>query len=672
MSEGTGFEGAFKRLVGSGRTVGDRLINDRRVPLISATGSCNMGEKVGVAVAQRLGRSLLELGGNNAVVVLNDADVDMVMAADVYIGRAAPGIVSKEMVQSMAKGAIVFALANPIPEIMPDVALKAGAAVVGSGRSDFPNEISSAYVAPGLFRGLLDVRAWRITEATYLTAAETIAGLVPEEKLSAGHLVPPIFEFHVAARLARVVAETAIELGDARVEVSPEEVEAKTLKIVYENEYTVLPAVPPRKKKMDIMEESIDLHHRYQGVLEVKVKIPIRDEYILNKLYLPPEAAQASLVLAREPHKVYDLTCKANLVAIVSDGSAVLGLGNIGPRAAIPVMEGKAVLFKTFAGVEAFPICVCTQNMDEIVELVKAISPTFGGINLEDISAPRCFEIEERLKKETDIPIFHDDQHGTAVVVLAGLNNALKVLDKELSTVRIVMNGAGAAAIAVTKLLMTAGVQDITLCDEFGSVFEGRKEKMNRVLEEITQVTNRDNQKGDLASVIQGADVLIGLSVGNTVTQDMVKSMNRDPIVFAMANPVPEIWPDEAYAAGAKVVVTGRSDFPNQVNNCSAFPGIFRGALDVRATDITKGMKIAAAEAIANYITDDKLEPGYIIPHAMDFKVPPVVAAAVAKAAVEEGVARIKVSPEEVAAQTLEYLYEGHLRHLKGEIESTR
>jgi len=597
---------------------------------------------------------------------------DMMMGADVYIGLSAPGIVSKEMVQSMAKGAIVFALANPIPEIMPDVALKAGAAVVGSGRSDFPNEISSAYVAPGLFRGLLDVRAWRITEATYLTAAETIAGLVPEEKLSAGHLVPPIFEFHVAARLARVVAETAIELGDARVEVSPEEVEAKTLKIVYENEYTVLPAVPPRKKKMDIMEESIDLHHRYQGVLEVKVKIPIRDEYILNKLYLPPEAAQASLVLAREPHKVYDLTCKANLVAIVSDGSAVLGLGNIGPRAAIPVMEGKAVLFKTFAGVEAFPICVCTQNMDEIVELVKAISPTFGGINLEDISAPRCFEIEERLKKETDIPIFHDDQHGTAIVVLAGLINALKVVDKELSTVRIVMNGAGAAAIAVTKLLMTAGVQDITLCDEFGSVFEGRKEKMNRVLEEITQVTNRDNQKGDLASVIQGADVLIGLSVGNTVTQDMVKSMNRDPIVFAMANPVPEIWPDEAYAAGAKVVVTGRSDFPNQVNNCSAFPGIFRGALDVRATDITKGMKIAAAEAIANYITDDKLEPGYIIPHAMDFKVPPVVAAAVAKAAVEEGVARIKVSPEEVAAQTLEYLYEGHLRHLKGEIESTR
>jgi malate dehydrogenase (oxaloacetate-decarboxylating) len=590
---------------------------------------------------------------------------DMMEGADVFIGLSAPGIVSKEMVKSMAKNAIVFALANPIPEIMPDEALKAGAAVVGSGRSDFPNEINSAYVAPGLFRGLLDVRAWRITEATYLAAAETIAGLVPETKIGAERIVPQIFDFHVAAKVARVVAETAIERGDARVEVSPEEIEEKTLKIVYENEYTVLPPVPPRKKKMDVNQESIDLHHRYQGVLQVKVKVPIRDEFILNKLYLPPEAAQASLLLSKQPEKVYDLTCKANLVAIVSDGSAVLGLGNIGPRAAIPVMEGKAILFKTFAGVEAFPICICTQNMDEIVELVKAISPTFGGVNLEDISAPRCFEIEERLKKETDIPIFHDDQHGTAIVVLAGIINALKVVGKKLPDIKIVMNGAGAAAIAVAKLLMVAGATDITLCDEFGTVYEGRKEKMNRVMEEMAQVTNKENIRGDLATVIKGADVLLGLSVGNTVTREMVKSMGKDPIVFAMANPVPEIWPDDAYAAGAKVVVTGRSDFPNQVNNSSVFPGIFRGALDVRATDITKGMKLAAARAIADFVTDDELEPGYIIPSAMNFKVPPRVAAAVARAAVEEGVARIKVSPEEVEAQTLEYLYEGHLRYLK-------
>ncbi len=595
---------------------------------------------------------------------------DMMDGADVFIGFSAPGIVSGEMVKSMAKDAIVFALANPVPEIMPDEALKAGAAVVGSGRSDFPNEINSAYVAPGIFRGLLDVRAWRITDATYLAAAETIASMVPEDKLNPTYLVPPIFDFQVAASVARVTAETAIQRGDARVEVSPAEVEEKTRKIVYENVYTVLPAPPERKKKMDVMEESIDLHHRYQGVLEIKVKVPIRDEYILKRVYLPPEGAEASIVLSREPEKVYDLTCKANLVAIVSDGTAVLGLGDIGPRAALPVMEGKAILFKTFAGVEAFPICICTQDVDEIVALVKAISPTFGGVNLEDISAPRCFEIEERLKKETDIPIFHDDQHGTAVVALAGLINALRIVDKKMDEVKIVMNGAGASAIATAKLLMTAGAKNFILCDTTGSIYKGRKERMNRVKEEMAEITNFDKVKGSIKDVIKGADVFLGLSAPGTVTQDMVKSMSKDPIVFAMANPTPEIMPEDAHAAGAAVVATGRSDFPNQVNNCLAFPGIFRGALDVRATDITENMKIAAAHAIANFIDEKNVRPDYIIPDAMNFKVPPQVAAAVAQAAIDDGVARIKVSPEEVAAQTMEYLYEGHLRHIKGKLDS--
>ncbi|UCG38158.1 MAG: NADP-dependent malic enzyme, partial [bacterium] len=463
---------------------------------------------------------------------------DMLAGADVYIGLSAPGIVSREMIKSMAKGSIVFALANPIPEIMPDEAVKAGATVVGSGRSDFPNEINSAYVAPGIFRGLLDVRAWRITEATYLAAAETVAGMLPESKINAGNIVPAIFDFHVASQVARVVAQTALDRGDARVVVSPEEVEKKTLKIVYENEYTILPPPPPRKKKMSNMEESIDLHHRYQGVLEIKVKVPIRDEFILNRLYLPPEAAEASILLSREPEKVYDLTCKANLVGIVSDGSAVLGLGNIGPRAALPVMEGKAILFKTFAGVEAFPVCICTQDVDEIVELVKAISPTFGGINLEDISAPRCFEIEERLRKDTDIPVFHDDQHGTAVVTLAAMMNALKIVGKEMPAVRIVMAGAGAAGIAVAKLLMKAGAGDIILCDEFGSIYEGRKKHMNRIMEDISLVTNKDRFKGDLASAMRGADVFIGLSAPRIVTGDMVKNMAKNSIVMAMANPV--------------------------------------------------------------------------------------------------------------------------------------
>jgi len=594
---------------------------------------------------------------------------DMMEGADVFIGFSAPGIVSKEMVKSMAKGAIVFALANPTPEIMPDEALAAGAAVVGSGRSDFPNEINSADVAPGIFRGLLDVRAWRITPATYLAVAETIADTVPGHKLNPTFLFPRMFDFQLASRIARETARVAIERGDARVEVSPDEVEAKTHRIIYDNEYTVIPPPPPRKKKMTMNEEAIYLHHRYQGKLQMKVKVPIRDEFILNKLYLPPLAAEASIVLAKEPEKVYDLTCKANLVAIVSDGSAVLGLGNIGPRAAIPVMEGKAILFKTFAGVEAFPVCVCTQDVDEIVSLVKAISPTFGGINLEDISAPRCFEIEERLKAETDIPVFHDDQHGTAVVVLAAFKNALKIVNKELPKVRIVLAGAGAAGIAVTKLLLIAGARDIILCDVLGTVYEGRKEGMNRAMEEIAKVTNRDRLKGNLAAAMKGADIFLGLSVGGIVKREMVRSMARNPVIFAMANPVPEIMPDEARGAGAAVIVTGRSDFPNQVNNSMVFPGVFRGALDVRACNINVQMKIAAAEAIAGFVGENDLRPDYIIPHALNYKVPPQVAAAVARAAMETGEARIQVSPEDVAAQTLEYLYEGHMRYLKESAE---
>ena len=573
--------------------------------------------------------------------------------SDVFIGLSAPGIVSRDMVKSMAKGAIVFAMANPIPEIMPNEALKAGAAVVGSGRSDFPNEINSAYVAPGIFRGMLDVRGVRLTEKMLLAAAEVVAGMVTEDKLNSSYIVPPIFDFHIAAKVARVVAQTAIESGDARLNVAPVEIEKKTKRIVYENEYTILPPPPPSKKNMSLDEESLDLHYRYQGVLEIKVKVPIKDEYILKSLYLPPASSDASAYLAKHPEQVYDLTCKGNLVAIVSDGSAVLGLGNIGSRAAIPVMEGKAVLFKTFAGVEAFPICVCTQDVDEIIGIVKAISPTFGGINLEDISAPRCFEIEERLKKELEIPVFHDDQHGTAVVVLAGLINALKVVGKKVSDVRVIINGAGSAGIAVGKLMLIAGVQDIIFCDIHGIICEGERKGLNPVQLKMSEVTNREHLKGDLAKAMKGSDVFIGLSAPNIVSGEMVKSMNRDPVVFAMANPVPEIMPDEAKKAGAAVVVTGRSDFPNQVNNSMVFPGIFRGALDVRARNINNRMKLAAAHAIAEFIDDKDLKAEYIIPSTMNFKVPPQVAAAVARSAIETGEARIEVDPDAVAAQTL-------------------
>ncbi|MBY0406010.1 MAG: NADP-dependent malic enzyme, partial [Cyanobacteria bacterium] len=342
-------------------------------------------------------------------------------------------------------------------------------------------------------------------------------------------------------------------------------------------------------------------------------------------------------------------------------GSAVLGLGNIGPGAGLPVMEGKAVLFKTFGGVEAFPICLRTQDIDEIVRTVKLIAPVFGGINLEDIAAPHCFEIEQRLSDELDIPIFHDDQHGTAVVVLAGMMNALKLVDKKISDIRIVVNGAGAAALSVSKLLMKSGAKDIIICDTKGVIHKGRKDGMNPYKHRIAEITNLANEKGALDQVMKGADLFLGLSAPGTLTTQMIQMMAKDPVIFALANPTPEIMPDEAYAAGARVVATGRSDFPNQVNNSLAFPGIFRGALDVRAKNINDEMKIAAAQAIAALISENELEHQKIIPGALDFRVPPAVASAVAQAANDTKESRKVMDPKVVAANLKHYLYDGHL-----------
>ncbi|GAE48079.1 NADP-dependent malic enzyme [Mesobacillus boroniphilus JCM 21738] len=343
---------------------------------------------------------------------------------------------------------------------------------------------------------------------------------------------------------------------------------------------------------------------------------------------------------------------KGNMVAVVSDGTAVLGLGNIGPEAALPVMEGKAVLFKSFAGVDAFPICLNTTDVEKIVETVKLLEPTFGGVNLEDIAAPNCFAVEERLKKETNIPVFHDDQHGTAIVTVAGLVNALKIVSKKMNEIKVVANGAGAAGIAIIKLLYSYGVRDIIMCDTKGAIYEGRPNGMNAIKDEVAKFTNRDNVEGSLADAIKGADVFIGVSVAGALTAEMVQTMNNDPIIFAMANPVPEIMPDEAKAAGAAVIGTGRSDFPNQVNNVLAFPGIFRGALDARATHINEKMKVAAVDAIASLIEESELSSDYVIPGPFDPRVAPAVAAAVANAAMETGVARIKVDPEEVKERT--------------------
>ncbi|WP_312118129.1 NAD(P)-dependent malic enzyme [Brevibacillus reuszeri] len=401
----------------------------------------------------------------------------------------------------------------------------------------------------------------------------------------------------------------------------------------------------------NLREEALALHSKHQGKLEAVTKVPVRNAYDLSLAY-SPGVAEPCKEIFDDKSKVYDYTMKGNLVAVVSDGTAVLGLGNIGPEAAMPVMEGKAVLFKSFAGVDAFPICLNTTDVDKIVETVKLLEPTFGGVNLEDIAAPACFEVEERLKRETNIPIFHDDQHGTAIVTAAGLINALRVVDKKLEDIRVVANGAGAAGIAIMKLLLSMGVKEVIMCDTKGIVYEGREFGMNPVKEEMAKITNRSKLQGDLADAMKGADVFIGVSVAGAVTQDMVRSMNRDPIIFAMANPTPEIMPEEAKAAGAAVVGTGRSDFPNQVNNVLAFPGIFRGALDTRATEINEAMKLAAVYAIADLITPEELSSDKVIPAPFDARIAPNVAAAVAKAAMDSGVARITIDPEEVKAKT--------------------
>ncbi|GHH97279.1 NAD(P)-dependent malic enzyme [Neobacillus kokaensis] len=402
---------------------------------------------------------------------------------------------------------------------------------------------------------------------------------------------------------------------------------------------------------MTLREEALHMHRIHKGKLESKSKVPVRNAHDLSLAY-SPGVAEPCKDIYEKPETVYDYTMKGNMVAVVSDGTAVLGLGNIGPEAALPVMEGKAVLFKSFAGVDAFPICLNTTDVDKIIETVKLLEPTFGGVNLEDIAAPNCFVIEERLKREANIPIFHDDQHGTAIVTVAGLVNALKLIGKKITEIKVVANGAGAAGIAIIKLLYSYGVRDIVMCDTKGAIYEGRPNGMNAVKAEVAKFTNRDNLTGSLEEVIKGADVFIGVSVAGALTKEMVESMNSDPIIFAMANPVPEIMPEEAKAAGARVIGTGRSDFPNQVNNVLAFPGIFRGALDVRATHINEKMKIAAVQAIADLIKDDELNADYVIPGPFDPRVAPDVAAAVARAAMETGVARIKVDPEEVKEKT--------------------
>ena len=391
---------------------------------------------------------------------------------------------------------------------------------------------------------------------------------------------------------------------------------------------------------MDYAKESLKKHGEWKGKIEVIAKVPVKTKDDLSLAYTPG-VAQPCLEIQKDVNKSYDLTRRWNMCLVVTDGTAVLGLGDIGPEAGMPVMEGKCVLFKAFGDVDAFPLCIKSKDVDEIVNTIYLISGSFGGVNLEDIAAPRCFEIEKKLKEKCDIPIFHDDQHGTAIITLAGLVNALKVVGKKKEDVKVVVNGAGAAAISITRLLLSDGIKNITLCDRKGAIYAGRKEGMNPVKEEMALVTNPEKKAGTLADMLVGADVFIGVSAPGMVTTEMVKTMAKDAIVFACANPIPEIFPDDAKAGGAKVIATGRSDFPNQINNVLAFPGVFRGTFDVRASDINDAMKIAAARALAGLISDEELNSEYIIPAPFDPRVKDAVAKAVAQAARDSGVARL-------------------------------
>jgi len=402
---------------------------------------------------------------------------------------------------------------------------------------------------------------------------------------------------------------------------------------------------------VNLRDETLKIHRDNKGKISVTSKLELKTRHDLSLAYTPG-VAEPCKDIHIDKEKAYEYTSKGNLVAVVSDGTAVLGLGNIGPEAAMPVMEGKSILFKAFAGIDAFPICLGTTNVDKIIEHVKLLEPTFGGINLEDIAAPACFEIEKKLVESMNIPVFHDDQHGTAIVVLAGLINATKLTGKKIEDLQVVVNGAGAAAVAVVKLLMSKGLKNVIMCDRQGIIYEGRPGKSDHSKQEMAKMTNRNILKGNLEDAIKGADVFIGLSSGNVVTKQMVSSMAPDPIIFAMANPTPEIMPEDAYEGGAKVVATGRSDFDNQINNVLAFPGVFRGALDTRAKVINEEMKIAAAYAIAGIASEKGLRNNYIIPDPLDVLVAPKVAAAVAKAAMETKVARVTVNVEEIEKKT--------------------
>lgn len=479
---------------------------------------------------------------------------------------------------------------------------------------------------------------------------------LPEEMVNKIFQKYNFINFDQSAEIVAQVVELLNKEGLNRNEISPDQAKQQSLEFIYEGKKTLCPNYNFKTKDHTILENSLLLHRKLGGVIHTESKFKFKNPIEIKQIISPDENEKISKEILAKPELVFDYTSKANLVGVITEGSAVLGFGNIGAEAALPVMEGKAALFKSLAGVDAFPICLKTQNIDEFVSIVEKLTPVLGGINLEDIGAPMCFEIEQRLIEKTDIPIFHDDQHGTAIIVLAGFLNALKLIGKKIDQVKVVMSGAGAAAQAVAKLLLSQGVKNLILSDIEGAVYKGR-DGMDKYLAQMAERTNPNDERGSLKDIIKGADFIIGLSAAGVVTPEMVKSMNQKPVVFALANPVPEIMPDLAKDAGGYIVATGRSDFKNQINNSLAFPGVFRGALDVKASRINEEMKLAAASAIASLIKEDELNPEYIIPHALDLRVVPAVASEVARAAIESGVANVEVDPDNIYEKTKSFIY---------------
>lgn len=580
---------------------------------------------------------------------------EIIKGADVFIGLSNMRMITPAMIKTMAKDPVVFLLSLSPDEISYQTAKEAGARVVASALCTDPNQINSSLVFPGIFRGALDVRATNLTHEMFDAAALAYADSVSQNDLAEDMILPDPLAVEPTGAIARAVAKEAIASNNAQVIIEPDQIEEKVRLYHEGGSKAWVPDEDPAMKNESTDIRALDLHQRYQGTMEMTTHVPIVDRDTYNNVYSAPNSSAPCKMIEDNPALVHDLTLKNNLVGIVTDGSAVLGLGNIGPAAGLPVMEGKAVLFKTFGGVEGFPICLRTQETDEIIEAVKRIAPVFGGINLEDIAAPQCFEIEQRLSDELDIPVFHDDQHGTAVVVLAGMINAVKLAGKHLSDIKLVVNGAGASALSVSQLLMKAGVRDIVICDRSGALYPGRA-NMNPFKEKMAAITNLNKHEGSLQDVLKDADAFLGLSAPGTLTGTMIQTMADDPIIFALANPTPEIMPDEAKEAGVRIMATGRSDFPNQVNNSLAFPGIFRGALDVQAMRISDDMKLAAAKAIARFVSDEELAAGKIIPGALDIKVPPAVAEAVAHAAIQTGMARKTVSPKLVGENLKQFI----------------